>query len=529
MEFDLPYLLRVAIAITLFYLAYYLMFKREKTFLFNRFYLMSSMLISFIIPLITFTKQVFVSEVVIAVPSQVQSVASTTIFASVELFIVQIMNILFLAGFAFFLSLLLTGHFKVWRIIKKASKQNIHGHSVWVTNSDIPSFTYFGNLIIPSNILNNPHLQTVVHHEYIHAKGQHCLDICLSEVLFLFQWFNPFAWFFKKAIRNNLEYLTDNEAIIQTNQQEYQLGIVSLASNNTFYTFPSVSNKSQLKKRIIMMKKSKQTRFLWIKMLAIIPMLTILTMTLSGREVQIIRTAPTVIEETVLIIEDKDVRDIVDEENELIVDNKVVSIEVIEKKHQSAEVKAISGKVMDENRKPIAGMSVIIKGSTTGTITDLNGKFKLSNVKNDDIISFTMVGYENVEVIVGKADVINVGMGASNELNDSTLQSQSITIRNKVKDVNVYLIKNPSISEDSIMSPEVATINIRTSDSNSEPLIIIDNKPANNLILSQLDPKNIESFSVLKDQAAIANYGEAAKNGVIIITTKKADNAPVED
>ena len=143
MEIHLPYLLRVAIAITIFYLAYFLMFRREKTFLFNRIYLISSMLISFIIPLFTFTKQIFVPETIIAVQSSVQSAAPTHLPTTIGFDLIMILNILFLAGFAFFLSLLLTGHIKVWRIVKKASKQIIHGHSVRVTNRDIPSFMYF--------------------------------------------------------------------------------------------------------------------------------------------------------------------------------------------------------------------------------------------------------------------------------------------------------------------------------------------------------------------------------------------------
>ena len=191
---------------------------------------------------------------------------------------------------------MITGHIKVWIIVKKSYKKSLNGYSAWITQKDVSPFTYFGRLIIPSDILNSPHIQSVVSHERIHAKGQHCIDLCIAEFLFLFQWFNPFALFMKNAVRDNLEYLTDHEVIGHVNQQEYQLSMISLASKTAFNTFPSISNQTQLKKRIIMMKNNKTNRFQWIRMLAIIPLLTILTATLSGREFQLINEADPILD-----------------------------------------------------------------------------------------------------------------------------------------------------------------------------------------------------------------------------------------
>jgi len=318
-ELHIPYLLRVAIAITSFYMAYFLLFRKEKIFLFNRYYLIISMLLSFIIPLITFTKQIVVPEAII--PAQADQVYlstqyATTLPTSIESASIQstslgaasipaffhylnlqlILEIFFVSGFVFFLVILITGHIKVWIIVKKSYKKSLNGYSAWITQKDVSPFTYFGRLIIPSDILNSPHIQSVVSHERIHAKGQHCIDLCIAEFLFLFQWFNPFALFMKNAVRDNLEYLTDNEVIGHVNQQEYQLSMISLASKTAFNTFPSISNQTQLKKRIIMMKNNKTNRFQWIRMLAIIPLLTILTATLSGREFQLINEADPILD-----------------------------------------------------------------------------------------------------------------------------------------------------------------------------------------------------------------------------------------
>ena len=508
MEIHLPYLLKAAIAITIFYLVYYLMFRRDKSFLFNRYYLIFSMLISFIIPLITFTEQIIIKETIIPVYSaQVYSSIPTSSLSLTPTGFTrqQILNILFLSGFVFFLTILLTGHFKVWSIVKKAIKKSTHGHSVWITDKDIPPFTYFEKIIIPSSILNNPHIQTVLLHEQIHIKGLHYFDLFITEVLFLFQWFNPFAWLMKKAIRYNIEYLTDNEATNQINQQEYQLGIVSLASKNTFNIFPSVSNQSQLKKRIIMMKTNKQTKFHWIKSLAIIPVLTILTMTLSGREIRIIKTTPTAIEEYAPIVEDKEAVINIIEGNEQINENIIVNENINQEKHQVDDDKVITGKeihgkVTDLDNNPINGAIVAIKGGTTGVATDSEGKYKLENVAKGSIITFTAFGYEKAEAKVMDLNVFNAQLG--------TTSTQIASYNEKIPlDTSVYTI---------IESPL-----------KGNPMVIIDNIPiSDNSEIKKLHQDDIESISILKSHVAVSSYGEDAKNGVIIITTKDNNSKP---
>ena len=469
MESHLPYILNVAIAITVFYLAYILLFRKEKIFLFNRFYLIMSMLVSFIIPLITFSEQAIVSENMM--PAQWLQVSAPTQLADVPLTSPgfnwkHIPEIILISGFIFFLTSFIIGHLKVWQIVRKTSKIDINNHSVRITNKNIPPFTYFGKLIIPSHILDSPHLQSVIYHERIHAKGQHCIDLCISEILFLFQWFNPFAWLMKNAVRDNLEFLTDDEAVYHIDKQEYQLGIVSLASKNTFHSFPSVSNKSQLKKRIIMIKKNTTNRFPWIKSLAIIPILTILTITLSGREVQIIYPASEV-EKRVLVTVNND----------------------------------LGGKVTDKNDNAIAGVSVTVNGSNIGTTTDKDGRFILKNISNNIDISFTKSGYDKEEV--------NIQKFFNSQFSDS-LNNEAYTI--KIDSIFVQLKKSTS---------EISSTKEIPFES-YDPIYIVDGKRY--LFASELknlNPKDVESVDVLKYKDAKNKYGEDAKNGVVIIKTKK--------
>ena len=123
-------------------------------------------------------------------------------------------------------------------------------------------------------------------HEDIHVRGKHTLDILFAEVLFLFQWFNPFAWLLKDAIKNNLEFLTDHKLTRTNDAQKYQLAMVGLAHKKGVAPFLTALNGSQLKNRIIMMKKKTENKYALLKQLVVLPLLAVLVMGLSTKEVK---------------------------------------------------------------------------------------------------------------------------------------------------------------------------------------------------------------------------------------------------
>ena len=538
MELHLPYLLRVAIAITTFYMAYFLLFRKEKVFLFNRYYLIISMLLSFIIPLITFTKQIAAPEVVIpiqtdqifsnvqstsALPASIQSASSKPAFIPAIYHYLNrqlILEILFLSGFVFFGVTLIIGHLKALLIVKKSSKISLNGYPAWVTQKDVPPFTYFGRLIIPSGILNSPHLQSVASHEQIHAKGNHCIDLCIAEILFLFQWFNPFAWLMKYAVRDNLEYLADDKVVGSVNQQEYQLSMISLASKNTFYTFPSISNQSQLKKRIIMMKKGKTNRFQWIRSLVIIPILTILTVTLSGREIQIIYPEPKVTE-IVQTIDNKEA-DPVENSHIQVTEAVETNIEVVE--------------VIEPADKDTNSIREITKVKENHMIDkDINQTDTIVVSQNNTFMPDST--YERIdfnELIYGNDSTVFIVDGQQHTSVESKLISlcsndiENMSMRKRIRIANgeekteliIYITTKNNANNTVIQNVE------SVSQTENKPIIFMDGKEVSSSSeLNNLDPKIIESISILKDKNAIDLYGEKAKNGVIIIKTKNADTS----
>jgi TonB-linked SusC/RagA family outer membrane protein len=204
--------------------------------------------------------------------------------------------------------------------------------------------------------------------------------------------------------------------------------------------------------------------------------------------------------------------------------------------------KAIKGKVLDENKFPILGVTVIIKGTSIGTVTNENGEFELPNVSEDAILVISYIGYITEEVpaaetdyieisleldILGLEEVIVVGYGvqkksnitgAISQVKAGDMENRTITnplqaLSGKVSGMQVY-----SSSASPGSSP---TVRIRGINSNNaiDPLYVVDGRIATSIF--GIDPNDIESMEILKDAASAAIYGAQAGNGVILITTKK--------
>lgn len=215
-----------------------------------------------------------------------------------------------------------------------------------------------------------------------------------------------------------------------------------------------------------------------------------------------------------------------------------------------AQTTTIKGVVTDEaDNAPIPGASVLVKGTTRGTITDFDGQFQL-NVDKSDVIVVSFIGYMTQELPVtdnmqiklvsdmqNLQDVIVIGYGTVKK-NDLTGSVTAI----KPDEMNKGLVTNAQdMMQGKIAGVSVvsnggtpggsATIRIRGGASlsaSNDPLIVIDGLAMDNAgvqglanPLSMVNPNDIESFTVLKDASATAIYGSRASNGVIVITTKK--------
>ena len=289
METYLVYIGKAAIAAGAFYIAFLLLFQNQKHFTFNRIYLPVSLALSFVIPLITFTTVKYIEPVTIPDSGSFAYLPAPAEIPQQPDFIFEWYHYLFglyLLGTAGFLFHLLLGHLKAINIIQKSRIQKIFDNQVNITPKDVHPFSFFSKIVVSEKTLSHPDLEMIVSHENIHVREKHTLDILFTEIMFLLQWFNPFAWLLKDAVKNNLEYLTDHEIAKHYNPQTYQLAMVTLADKQGIAPFLTALNGSQLKNRIVMMKKKTENKYAFVKQLVVLPLLAILVMGLSNKEVK---------------------------------------------------------------------------------------------------------------------------------------------------------------------------------------------------------------------------------------------------
>ena len=201
----------------------------------------------------------------------------------------------------------------------------------------------------------------------------------------------------------------------------------------------------------------------------------------------------------------------------------------------------ITGKVTGaDDKQPIIGASVKVQGTTTGAVTDANGNFAVSASPGNTLI-ISYLGYNNRNVVVGSSTTINVSLQpGTNALNEVVVTGYTSQVKKditgSVATVNLSDAKKiPVTSSEQLLQGQASgvtvinqgapgansTVFIRgiSNFGNTSPLYVIDGVQTNNM--SQVNPNDIESITVLKDAGSAAIYGVAGGNGVIVVTTKR--------
>ena len=211
---------------------------------------------------------------------------------------------------------------------------------------------------------------------------------------------------------------------------------------------------------------------------------------------------------------------------------------------QQVKKKNVSGVIVDTNGEPVIGASVLVKGTTNGTITDMDGKFTINDVPENSTLDISYIGYKtmtlkatdkNLSRLVLHEDtevldeVVVVGYGVQRKRDVSTAVSSvkaEALANNPASDFRQALVgKMPGVqvttpSGDPEGSVSIRVRGISTVNAGSDPLYIVDGVPMERGF-ANMNTNDIESIEVLKDASAAAIYGSRGSNGVVLITTKK--------
>lgn len=206
----------------------------------------------------------------------------------------------------------------------------------------------------------------------------------------------------------------------------------------------------------------------------------------------------------------------------------------------------ISGVVLDSKNEPLPGVSVAIKGTTLGTITDVSGKFQLRNIPDasQKTLAFSFIGFESVEKLIGNQTSLKVVMKESTRVIDEVVVVGYGTQKKSVVTAAISRVSSDDLKRvapvriDDALKGILSGVTVTTSSgqpgassqvrvrgigtvNNSDPLYIVDGMPIDGGI-DYLNPSDIKSIEVLKDAASGAIYGARAANGVILVTTKNS-------
>ena len=210
---------------------------------------------------------------------------------------------------------------------------------------------------------------------------------------------------------------------------------------------------------------------------------------------------------------------------------------------QQQNKKTVSGIVKDENGEPIIGANVVEKGTTNGTVTDMDGKYTLT-VTLGGSLQISYIGFNEQVIKVGKESLINITLHEDTQSLDEVVVVGYGTVKkgnltNAVTSVKADVLENRPVSSvaDALQGQvpglsivqsgrpgEASSMQLRGAtslNSGGSPLLLVDGIPTDTENFNYLNVEDIESVSVLKDAASAAVYGSRAANGVILITTKR--------
>ena len=291
MDGFISYILISTTCLSVFYLGYLLLLRKENRFNYLRYFLLISMALSVVTPLSTYQIELDIAALKYDTEEIHQKKANTfsetvgsiniqeiTIPKSQNSWnISSLLTLLYLIGLMFFGMRIIIHLLKLFYLYCNCEK-NKNDNVTILSNHKITSpFTFFRWIFIPPKYLNDDEKKDILIHEKIHATQHHSIDLIFIELLAAFMWFNPLVWKMKKSIQLVHEYLADKGVLNSgTDKLNYQALLINQVAEEKLICLASNFNNSLIKKRILMMTKTKFNKGSKLRILALIPLATIL-------------------------------------------------------------------------------------------------------------------------------------------------------------------------------------------------------------------------------------------------------------
>jgi len=437
------------------------------------------------------------------------------------------------------------------------------------TEKKISPFSFFNYIFYNPSLFEPNELHSVLEHEKVHARQFHTLDILLLEVLKIFFWFNPVLWFYKSAVKQNLEYLADHFAIENAgDKKSYQYLMLKQAVDIQEYTLANSFYNSLIKKRIVMLNQNQSKKINVLKTLMVAPLLGLLLVSFNIEEKFLykdldsidsvigIETAPK--DKTVELTIDKNTTDTeLDKIKKDLAkdgidfsyttvrnDNKEIIDISLQMSGKNSKGKTFSGNYSSNSDDAIDPITVLFDDESNAVSFWNAGKknVRIHKIKGTGTISTD----DSTQILIRKGNDKKIVIVDGKQLSDQEVEKLGIEegssiyvttdddkedkkhvsirkIEKKGKGNHVMVIRDSDDDEDIevISGDDDSSFFFIDNDGKGEPLYYVNGKKAKSEDIKKIDPEDIERMNVLKGDKAVEKYGKKAKDGVIEITTKK--------
>ena len=493
MEAVFIYFLKSSGLIAMFFLAYHFLLRKETFFISNRWFLLSGLVTSLLLPLFFIKKTIFVERPKIATVELISySQQSTQNIKEIPILQpfdwMQFLWVIYLIVASLFVLKIIFNFISLYRMLYKQQIVKIQQFKLIDINDNIAPFSFFNYIVYNANLYTDDELKSIITHEKIHSNQKHSIDVLVSEIGCALFWFNPFMWLYKKAITQNLEYIADQKAIEQLQDKKtYQHTLLKVISNKNCLPINNNFYQSLIKKRIVMLNKNQShPRNSW-KYTLVIPALIAFVFLFQ------IKT-------------------------------------IAQEKITESNTDVVLTKFKTTNKTDVAADKNILQNNSEGSYifdkieTDKNLEDDVISIENAHKIKFTISNVKRNS----NGEIICIKMSFDDHKGNKgkVEQYRTIPIRPiffKVKMIpdgknSIGFYDNPDMEEkpfDAVNENKITTIESIKDDA----LIYVDGDRYTKEDLNYLDPKGLEKIEILKDAASLKKYGAVDKTEVAIITT----------
>ena len=373
MEALFEFLLRASAGLMLFYMVYWLFLRNETFYRGNRLFLLLALVSAILLPLFPLQYDVLVEsenkttifQAINDTFKNIKPVQPELTETTVNFGWENIILTIYITGTVIFLIRLLTQSIVLIHLMFKYRIKSLEGIRIVENEKYGLPFSFFNVVFINPKFHTQANLPEILAHEKVHIREFHWFDLLFTELLTVIFWFNPFIWMFEHAIKQNHEYLADQGVLAQGHSvARYQALLINQLMGMQIIGITNNLNFALNTNRFKMMTKMKTSRILGIKFAWALPAVALLLFAFAEPEYRA-----------------KEVSNKVQvNSNETVPADKTVKI---------------VGLVLDEKNEALPGTSIVIKGSTIGTVSDLNGKFELEVPEKSSIV-LSFVGKETM-------------------------------------------------------------------------------------------------------------------------------------